>query len=95
MYVWHGSGSVPSEQQAALTYARTLDEHMTPVEMFEGTSDEDEIFWMMLGDDPFAQADYWKFRRSSILWEPKIWRVNGENIKQPVSNERTALDSKY
>ncbi|KAJ7594408.1 hypothetical protein C8J56DRAFT_926702 [Mycena floridula] len=75
IYVWHGCGSLPAEQRAAQQYARGLGPNI--VELWQGVKDEnDEMFWMMLGDERFAQADYWKWRPSASEIEPKVWRID-------------------
>ncbi|KAI0253990.1 hypothetical protein BJV78DRAFT_100670 [Lactifluus subvellereus] len=77
-YVWHGKGSLPRERQAALGYAQSLSaEGTSPVELVERESDDNEMFWMLLGDaDDYANADYWKWRPKSVIRLPRIWRVD-------------------
>jgi hypothetical protein len=77
-YVWHGKGSLPRERQAALGYARSLSAEGThPVELVERESDDNEMFWMLLGDAvDYANADYWKWRPTSVTVLPRIWRVD-------------------
>lgn len=61
LYVWHGRGATEDERQVALTYGQSL--ATTPanvVEFEEGM--EDEMFWMVLGDGDYANADHWQFR---------------------------------
>ena len=47
------------------------------MELVERESDDDEMFWMLLGDaDGYADADYWKWRPKSVVRLPRIWRVD-------------------
>ncbi|KAJ8468524.1 hypothetical protein ONZ51_g9590 [Trametes cubensis] len=89
-YVWHGRGSIPAEQQAALKYAQTLassSEHV--VEMGEDESQADEMFWMILGEGDYAKADYWQWRTSaSTTLNPRAWVVDakqGTEAVKPIS----------
>jgi hypothetical protein len=76
-YVWHGKGSLPNERQAALEYAQSLTaEGSNPVELIEKESDDNEFFWMMLGDASYANADYWKWRPMLAATLPRIWRMD-------------------
>jgi len=75
-YVWHGKGSLPGERQAALEYALSFAIGSSPVELVEGESDDNEMFWMMLGDADYARADYWKWRPDLAKALPRIWRVD-------------------
>ncbi|KAF9263290.1 hypothetical protein L218DRAFT_973111 [Marasmius fiardii PR-910] len=83
VYVWHGRGSTVTEREAALAYARKLKDSV--VELFQGLSDEDEMFWIVLGEGPFATADYWKWKRDSSDVELHIWRVDTSNPNLPVT----------
>ncbi|KAH9176448.1 hypothetical protein EDB89DRAFT_1941539 [Lactarius sanguifluus] len=79
-YVWHGKGSLPEERQAALEYAQSLaTEGSSLVELIEQESDDNEFFWMMLGDDGYASADYWKWRPKLATNLPRIWRVDASS----------------
>lgn len=82
VYVWHGRGSLSSERQAARKYAQDLGTNI--FEFSQGQDDDDEMFWMVLGDESFAQADYWKWRSSSPDIQPKIWLVDSSQT-EPVS----------
>ncbi|KAF9474543.1 hypothetical protein BDN70DRAFT_815514 [Pholiota conissans] len=89
IYIWHGCGSTSEERDAALKYAKRLSNGTgSPTELLDGETDNDEMFWMILGDDGFAKADYWKWRKSfSGGIDPVIWRVDPDNLKsalQPV-----------
>ncbi len=76
-YVWHGKGSLPIERQAALEYAQTLTTEVSSLkELIEQESDNNELFWMMLGESGYASADYWKWRPKSVTTLPRIWRVD-------------------
>jgi hypothetical protein len=83
IYVWHGRGSTPAEREAATAYARSLAPSGNIVELVEGVNDDDEMFWMILGNDDYAKADYWRWRPSTAGTEPKIWRVDASS-KSPV-----------
>ncbi|TCD60969.1 hypothetical protein EIP91_009250 [Steccherinum ochraceum] len=75
-YVWYGQGSVPAEREAALKYAQALAQSQDAVvELSENDNDADEIFWMMLGESEYANADYWKWRPSLRDASPRIWRL--------------------
>ncbi|KAH9012020.1 hypothetical protein EDB85DRAFT_1044168 [Lactarius pseudohatsudake] len=79
-YVWHGKGSLPEERQAALEYAQSLaTEGSSLVELIEQESDDNEFFWMMLGDASYASADYWKWRPKLATNLPRIWRVDASS----------------
>lgn len=76
-YVWYGKGSLPKERQAALEYAQSLTtKESSLVELIEQESDDNEFFWMMLGDAGYASADYWKWRPQLATTLPRIWRVD-------------------
>lgn len=79
-YVWHGKGSLPGERQAALGYAQFLAVESSPVELVEQDSDDNEMFWMMLGNDGYARADYWRWRPDLATDLPRIWRVDSSSV---------------
>ncbi|KAJ3989957.1 hypothetical protein F5890DRAFT_977989 [Lentinula detonsa] len=81
IYVWYGCGSVASERKAALAYGHSLGANV--VELQEGQDNGDEMFWMILGDDAFANADYWHWRPSTADITPRIWKVSEQTV-QPV-----------
>jgi hypothetical protein len=86
-YVWYGFGSTAQERQAALEYAQGLKTTgASVIELTEGENDDDEMFWMVLGDDEFANADYWKWRRMATRVDPNIWRIDTSHNKDPVSS---------
>jgi len=62
-----------------LEYAHTfVPEGQSPVQLYEGESDNDEIFWIMLGGEDYAKADYWKWRKEAPTTDPIVWRVQTE-----------------
>jgi hypothetical protein len=64
-----------------LQYARGLEKGGLPaIELSEGGNDDDEMFWIILGNEEFANADYWKWRATSAVVDPHIWRVDGEDL---------------
>ena len=77
IYVWYGIGSVATEREAALAYASSIRGGADIVELNQGEDDDNEMFWMILGESPFADADYWRWRRASSLdINPSVWRVD-------------------
>lgn len=86
VYVWHGCGSTVLERKAAVKYAESLVRTSAPpVELLEGENDSDEMFWMILGDEQFAKADYWQWRKTSPIIDPSIWKVEASRHKDAVS----------
>ncbi|KAJ6625514.1 hypothetical protein B0H10DRAFT_613833 [Mycena sp. CBHHK59/15] len=85
LFVWHGCGSTPEERKAASEYGQTLTSNPDNVVVLtEGENDDDEMFWMVLGEEAeYAKADYWKWR-PSIGISPRIWSVDA-NRKDPIS----------
>jgi len=84
VYVWYGQGSTSRERQAALRYARSLELGTPTIELYEGGKNSDEVFWMVLGNEDFASADYWKWRSISSVIDPRIWRVDAPTDKNAV-----------
>ena len=78
-YIWHGRGSLSGERQAAQGYALSLAVESSPVELVEQESDDNEMFWMMLGNDDYARADYWKWRPDLATVLSRIWRVDSSS----------------
>jgi hypothetical protein len=77
VYVWHGCGSTDAERQAAAEYAARISAGgANAIQLYEDKNDQDELFWMALGDDDFAKADYWQWRRQASDVDPRIWRVD-------------------
>ena len=56
-----------------------------PVELNEGEGDDDEMFWMILGGQDYAKADYWRWRRESLLTDPITWRVRAKEASLVVT----------
>ncbi len=89
LWVWHGRGSTDVERRAAIDYSRRLSDNNSPVipnvvEVREG--DEDEMFWMLLGNDGYASADHWKWRRDAGNdVELRVWKVDCDAQNPPVT----------
>ncbi|KAL1673762.1 hypothetical protein EV122DRAFT_221985 [Schizophyllum commune] len=85
-YVWHGRGSTTQEREAALQYAKALsggaEDAIT--RLTEGEDDQDEMFWAMLGDDAWASADYWQWRKEATNVDPRVWLVEDGASKSSV-----------
>lgn len=84
VYVWYGRGSTPLENKAALEYGHSLATASPPIELTEDSSKDDEMFWMILGEGEYADADFWKWRRNSSHIDPRIWRVRADLDKDCV-----------
>nr|GAT56816.1 predicted protein [Mycena chlorophos] len=85
VYVWHGRGSPADEREAALEYGKTLTSNPEAVVvLLEGENDDDdEMFWMALGEEAeYASADYWRWR-PQVGFSPRIWSVDAGR-KQPL-----------
>ncbi|KIM40211.1 hypothetical protein M413DRAFT_446377 [Hebeloma cylindrosporum] len=102
VYVWHGRGSTVQERAAALKYTETFSvDVVSPVELIEDEDDNDEMFWMILGDDTFAKADYWQWRGTFNHVDPSIWRIELSNEINPaisvpfISMEKDLQNSIY
>lgn len=88
LWVWYGCGSVQTEREAAKRYSQHLGSDKNIVEVEEGQ--EDEMFWMFLGDEGYANANYWKWKKQAPGVEknidPRIWMVsdagNGGEIQE-------------
>ncbi|KAI0071645.1 hypothetical protein K474DRAFT_1668817 [Panus rudis PR-1116 ss-1] len=90
-YVWYGRGSIQSERKAALEYAQSMAPSAdNVVELSEGKNDDDEMFWMILGDRDYAQADHWRWRSAAKTTDPRIWRIGGS---QPFVHEIAYISS--
>ncbi|KAJ7217929.1 hypothetical protein GGX14DRAFT_357559 [Mycena pura] len=100
LYVWHGRGSPAEEREAALHYARTLTSSPEEIViLIENENDDDEMFWMALGEEvEYAKAHYWRWR-PSISVSPRIWSVDaGRNAISHVpsfSHEKSPHTSVY
>ncbi len=88
-YVWHGRGSTAAEQRAALGYAQSLAPSTdNVVEFTEEESQADEMFWMILGEGDYAKADYWKWRPTTPIVDPRAWIVDAtqeEEVSEHIS----------
>ncbi|KAI0695962.1 hypothetical protein C8T65DRAFT_664443 [Cerioporus squamosus] len=88
-YVWHGRGSTAAEQRAALDYAKSLaPSPENVVELTEEESQADEMFWMILGEGDYAKADYWKWRPTAPIADPRAWIVDAtqSEVVRPVTH---------
>lgn len=86
-YVWHGRGSSEDERKVASTYAQSLTK--TPsaiIELEEGA--EDEMFWMILGNDAYANASYWTFKDQLDRVGSRIFSINASRKQSPASGCR-------
>lgn len=92
IYVWYGRGSLESERTTALAYGRSLGEDI--VEVYEGQSDGAEMFWAILGDDAFANANYWQWRPSVADDDviPRVWVVSEQKVC-PMEHRRVFVQS--
>ncbi|KAG8706161.1 hypothetical protein FRC08_001238 [Ceratobasidium sp. 394] len=86
VYVWHGRGSTPSERDSATGYAKSIAGPEKEADEFD-EGKEDPMFFMLLGEDPWANADYWKYRallgRAAV--RPRMFCIDARDKKQPVS----------
>lgn len=90
-YVWYGLGSTEDERNAALKYARSIAEDPTNIaELVEG--EEDEMFWLILGEGDYAKADYWRWKPSLGPICARAWLVNAED-KQNSHLSRATITS--
>jgi hypothetical protein len=75
------------ERNAALAYARSLNGQPDGIiELNEGENDEDDMFWMILGERDYAQAQYWKWRPKTEEVDQKVWKVKIGAKEQVRSN---------
>lgn len=81
-YVWYGSGSIQTEREAARNYALKLSHSPeTVIELSEGENDDDEMFWLMLGEHEYARAEHWRWRK--LLPDPDCRIFKLEDRTQP------------
>ena len=84
--MWYGKGAIPEEKLAAVEYARRL--AVAPesiVELSEGENDDDEMFWMILGEGDYAKADYWRWRAGApTALDPRAWIVDAKQGAEAV-----------
>jgi hypothetical protein len=85
VYVWHGKGSILEERSAAVAYAQSFSGADNVVTLTEGVDDDDEMFWMILGSDEYANADYWRWRSTGTNIEPKLWQYDSNRAPHSVS----------
>ena len=79
VYVWHGRGSLPTEQSQAMSYAAFISADSLPVtELNEGA--EDSMFWTYLGDNRWASAGFWSERRTMQRKAQSVWRVESPRV---------------
>ncbi|EJD42707.1 hypothetical protein AURDEDRAFT_114944 [Auricularia subglabra TFB-10046 SS5] len=85
-YVWHGRGSLEVERQEALSYAKTMlaTDGLEVIELNEGS--EDEMFWAMLGDAPYANAEYWQWRVDLPHIGPRLFKIDSGKGKDAVKH---------
>jgi hypothetical protein len=85
LFVWHGRGALPAERAAAQAYANAIaSEGVEPLELEEG--EEDDMFWVMLDEGGYANADYWRFRSQlppHMSPSPRLWVIS-KNALQPI-----------
>jgi len=68
-----------------LEYGKCFWENISPTELYEEDEAKDEMFWMILGDEDYANADYWKWRNTSSVIDLLIWRIESERGNGHVS----------
>jgi hypothetical protein len=84
---------LPSERAAALAYAQGLGgDADSVIELKEGENDDDEMFWMILGDKDYAQAQHWKWRPTAEQPDPRIWKVENGIRPVPFLEEELAVE---
>lgn len=83
--MWHGKGSIAEERSAAVAYAQSFSGADNVVTLTEGVDDDDEMFWMILGSDEYANADYWRWRTNGKNVEPKLWQYDSSRAPHSVS----------
>ncbi|CAE6499553.1 unnamed protein product [Rhizoctonia solani] len=86
VYVWHGRGTTQPEREAAAAYGRMIAGPEKEIEEYD-EGKEDPMFFMILGDHAWANADYWKYRAplGKIAHRPRMFLVDARDKKQPVS----------
>lgn len=95
LWVWYGCGSSQSERSTALQYAQSLIRETvesetdgvvskTIVEVEEGK--EDDIFWLLLGEDSYAKSSYWKWRKTERggASDPRTFIVDSASLGSEV-----------
>ncbi|KAF8756941.1 hypothetical protein RHS01_03776 [Rhizoctonia solani] len=86
VYVWYGRGATQPEREAAAAYGRMIAGPEKEIEEYE-EGKEDPMFFVLLGDDAWANADYWKYRAplGKVAYRPRMFLVDARDKKQPVS----------
>ncbi|CUA66742.1 Nascent polypeptide-associated complex subunit alpha, muscle-specific form [Rhizoctonia solani] len=86
VYIWHGRGTTQLEREAAAAYGRLITGPEKEIEEFD-EGKEDPMFFMLLGDHAWANADYWKYRAplGKVAYRPRMFLIDARNKKQPVS----------
>ncbi|KAG8963704.1 hypothetical protein FRC03_002676 [Tulasnella sp. 419] len=82
IYVFHGKGSTDVERGEAYLYAQSISSNdgANIVQFEEGS--EDLMFSMSLGDDDYASADFWRFRKNVLDTSTWLYKVDtGDNPK--------------
>ncbi|KAF8586696.1 hypothetical protein K439DRAFT_1659511 [Ramaria rubella] len=82
LYVWHGRGATEDERRVASAYGESLTTSKDIMEFEEGA--EDEMFWMVLGNNSFANADHWKFRPQLNKPGTRLYAIDSSRTKTPV-----------
>ena len=54
------------------------------MEFSEEAGDEDEMFWIILGEGDYAKADYWQWKASHPQWRTRIWLVDADKENEAV-----------
>jgi len=92
IFVWHGKGSLDEERHAALGYAKSMCVEGTSIQEFN-EGNEDPMFWMFLGEEAFAGADFWKFRRREggmmVRSLSRLYSVDVKERRNPVRETHT------
>ncbi|KIJ49349.1 hypothetical protein M422DRAFT_246441 [Sphaerobolus stellatus SS14] len=83
VYVWHGRGSTEDERKVAATYAQSLTNSPSSVVEFD-EGNEDEMFWLILGNEGYANADFWKFKDQLERVGPRFFSIDSTNRKLPI-----------
>ncbi|KLO19554.1 hypothetical protein SCHPADRAFT_935342 [Schizopora paradoxa] len=97
LWVWHGRGASQPERSAALAYAKSLNSGTEKKIEEVNEGEEDEMFWMFLGEDDYANADYWKWKAQSplesYLLGLRVWKIIGLDGQFEVKEIRPLLSS--
>ena len=46
------------------------------IELHEDSGEEDEMFWIILGEGDYGKADYWRWKASCQPWQGRVWLVD-------------------